>query len=188
VFPLADAHGQYRFNYRHPHITGGQEEQFLLRAFERDFKINGPSLARLIDTTLTGWQRYKNHPDKRIRRRFGAKVNLLRTAYSAAVWAMNKYYRDSGVIENRQSDLLKRLYLEFGWQTKLFAAVAGRFIHVMLKREEKRLARGWSYEPGSFYEKNAAAIALEHKIIKHSETATACVQWVTGMLSPVPGR
>jgi hypothetical protein len=57
----------------------------------------------------------------------------------------------------------------------------------MLKREEKRLARGWSYEPGSFYEKNAAAMALESKIAKHSERASACVQWVTAKLSPFPG-
>ena len=187
-FPLADAHGQYRFNYRHPHIRNGREEQFLLQAFQRDFEVNGPSLARLIDTTLTGWQQYKNHPEKRIRERFGAKVNLLRTAYSASVWAMKKYYRGSGAMETRLNSLLERLYTEFGWQTRLFAVLAGRFIYVMLKREEKRLARGWSYEPGSFYEKNAAALALESKMLAHTRTATNCVKWVTGKLSPVPGR
>jgi hypothetical protein len=187
-FPPADAHGQYRFNYRHPHIRDGQEEQFLLRAFERDFKVNGPSLARLIDTTLAGWQRYKDHPEKRIRERFGAKVNLLRTAYTAAVWAMNKYYRDSKPLATQTGDLLKRLYTEFGWKTRLFAEAAGRFVYFMLKREEQRLARGWSYEPDSFYEKNAAASALQHKILEHSETASGCVRWVTGRLSPVPGR
>jgi radical SAM superfamily enzyme YgiQ (UPF0313 family) len=66
-FPPADAHGQYRFNYRHANIEPGQEEGFLLQAFEQDFQQNGPSLARLIRTLLTGWQRYKNSPDKRIR-------------------------------------------------------------------------------------------------------------------------
>ncbi|MEW6670282.1 MAG: radical SAM protein [Thermodesulfobacteriota bacterium] len=186
-FPLADAHGQYRFNYRHPHFSSGREEQVLLSAFQRDFEVNGPSLARLISTTLTGWQRYKNHPDTRIRKRFGAKVNLLRTAYSAAVWAMNKYYRGSGAMETKLSDLLKRLNTEFGWKTRLFSAVAGRFIYAMLKREEKRLARGWSYEPGSFYEKNAAAMALESKVLKHSQAVTGCVRWVTAKLSPFPG-
>ncbi|MEZ4527536.1 MAG: cobalamin-dependent protein [Desulfobacterales bacterium] len=62
-FPLADAHGQYRFNYRHSHIRNGQEEKFLADAFERDFAVNGPSLFRLIRVLLTGWQKYKNHPD-----------------------------------------------------------------------------------------------------------------------------
>jgi len=186
-FPLADAHGQYRFNYRHPHIRDGREEQFLLSAFQRDFEVNGPSLARLIDTTLKGWQRYKNHPEKRIRERFGAKVNMLRTAYSAAVWALATYYRGSGVMETKLSGLLKRLYGEFGWPTRLFAGSAGRFIYLMLKREEKRLARGWSYEPVLHYEKNAAAMALESKISGHSQTARSCVRWVTAKLSPFPG-
>ncbi|MCK7515841.1 MAG: hypothetical protein MZV70_75645 [Desulfobacterales bacterium] len=47
-FPAADAHGQYRFNYRHPHIQDGREEEYLLDAFRRDFAVNGPSLLRLI--------------------------------------------------------------------------------------------------------------------------------------------
>ena len=61
TFSLADAHGQYRFNYRHPHITRGREEQYIVDAFKRDFEVNGPSLARLIRTFLKGWQRYKDH-------------------------------------------------------------------------------------------------------------------------------
>ena len=32
----ADVHGQFRFNYHHPHIDPGQENEFLLRAFQRD--------------------------------------------------------------------------------------------------------------------------------------------------------
>ena len=67
---LADTHGQDRLNYKHPHIKDGQESDFLLRAFQRDFEINGPSVIRVIRTTLLGWQRYKNHPDPRIRARF----------------------------------------------------------------------------------------------------------------------
>jgi radical SAM superfamily enzyme YgiQ (UPF0313 family) len=59
-FSLADAHGQYRFNYHHPHIKDGREEEFLIRAFRRDFEINGPSLYRLIRTMLQGWQRHSN--------------------------------------------------------------------------------------------------------------------------------
>ncbi|MFH1748476.1 MAG: cobalamin-dependent protein, partial [Planctomycetota bacterium] len=66
----ADTHGQYRFNYRHPHIAPGQETEFLLRAFRRDFEVNGPSLMRLTRTMLQGWRRYKDHPERRIRRRY----------------------------------------------------------------------------------------------------------------------
>ncbi len=61
-FPAADAHGQYRFNYRHPHIKDGREEEYLLEAFRRDFTVNGPSVLRLIRVILNGWLRYKDDP------------------------------------------------------------------------------------------------------------------------------
>jgi len=159
----ADAHGQYRFNYRHQYIHDGLEETYLLNAFRQDFERNGPSLARLIQTTLTGWQKYKTHPDKRIQKRFGMKVNALRTTYAGAVWAMKKWYAGNDRMTVRMSKLLHRIHEEFGWTTKLYAMIFGCYIYTMLKREDKRLAQGWVYEPTDFYEKNAAAIALGKK-------------------------
>ncbi|MBM4271990.1 MAG: B12-binding domain-containing radical SAM protein, partial [Deltaproteobacteria bacterium] len=90
---LADSHGQFRFNYRHPSITDGREEEFLIQAFHRDFDVNGPSLYRLIRTMLKGWQRYKDHPDPRIRDRFQWDAAPLHSSYAGAVWAMTKWYR-----------------------------------------------------------------------------------------------
>ena len=65
----ADSHGQFKFNFTHPHIKNGQESGWLVKAFRRDFKVNGPSIARVIRTTLQGWKRYKSHPIRRIRDR-----------------------------------------------------------------------------------------------------------------------
>ena len=62
---LPEVHGQHKFNFKHPHIRDGQETEYLLRAFRRDFEANGPSIVRMVRTMLTGWQRYKNHPDER---------------------------------------------------------------------------------------------------------------------------
>ncbi|MBW1895932.1 MAG: cobalamin-dependent protein [Deltaproteobacteria bacterium] len=188
-FPAADAHGQYRFNYRHAHIRDGQEEQFLLDAFHRDFEVNGPSLARLIRTTLKGWQRYKNNPEKRIRKRFASKSGSLRTTYAAAVWAMRKWYRGNERMVEKMDGLLDSLCQEFGWTTRIFAPLAGRYFFYAIKKEETRLAEGWTYEPRSFYEKNASARALE----QHNRKAgigplTATVEWVTGELSPIFAR
>ena len=45
---IADIHGQHVFNYNHPHIKDGQETELLLRAFGRDFEVNGPSIVRII--------------------------------------------------------------------------------------------------------------------------------------------
>jgi hypothetical protein len=158
--PPADVHGQYRFNYRHPHIHDGQEEQFILDAFNRDLAVNGPSLARLIRTTLDGWLRYKKSPDRRIRARFSQRAKVLRTTYAGAVWAMHQWYQGNARIAGQMRALLARLYEEFGWSTRIIAGVVGRYLYRMMKKEDRRLAQGWTYEPASFYEHNSAALAL----------------------------
>ncbi len=157
--PPADVHGQFRFNHRHPHIRDGREEQFLLDAFDRDLAVNGPSLARLIRTTLNGWLRHQKHPDRRIRARFAQEAKGLRTTYAGAVWAMRKHFRGDRHIRGQMDTLLARFYAEFGWSTRIIAATIGRFLYRKIKKEEQRLTQGWSYEPACFYEHNAAALA-----------------------------
>jgi hypothetical protein len=188
TFSLADAHGQYRFKYRHPHITGGQEEQYIVDAFRRDFEVNGPSLARLIRTFLKGWQRYKDHPIKRIRHRFAWEVRPLRTSYAGAVWAMRKWYSQDGRMEKKLDSLVKDLYKTFGWTTRITAPLIGRYLYLTLKKEEERLARCWTYEPVSFYQKNEAALALEKGEPSGSKLKTPSIRWVTCKNVSAPGR
>jgi len=159
-FSPADAHGQYRFNYRHSHIPPGEEEPWLIDAFRKDFNLNGPSLARLIRVMLNGWQQYKNHPDLRIRKRFQWETFGLRSSYAGAVWAMRKWYRGNTYLFKKMDDLLNDLYEAFGWETRLLASVIGPYAYLKLQQEDKRLTGGWVYEPACIYEKNAAALAL----------------------------
>jgi len=156
--PTADRHGQYRFNYRHKYIYNGQETEFLLRAFRRDFEINGPSIARMIRTMLIGWKRYKNHPDPRIRNRFEWEIKKSIDYYTGAVWAMKKWYRRDGLMSKKIISLLQDLYKEFGWKTRIMASLLGRGLYFAMKREAKKLANGRVYEPSTFYEKNAKAL------------------------------
>ena len=156
---VSDSHGQFRFNHRHPHIPAGDEERLLIKAFEQDFKINGPSLLRLIRTILKGWQRYRSHPDKRIRSRYQNEVKPLRTMYAGAVWAMKKWYRDDQVLSRQLNELLQDIYTTLGWQPRLVAPVMGRYAYRAMKKEEKRLAGGWTIEPRTFLEHNRAALA-----------------------------
>ena len=81
---MADIHGQLKFNFRHPHIHNGEEGEFLLRAFQRDFEVNGPSVVRIIRTLLRGWQRYKDHANPRIRARFAHEASNLPVNYAGA--------------------------------------------------------------------------------------------------------
>ncbi len=159
-FSPADAHGQFRFNYRHSHFHGGEEEKVLLGAFQRDFEVNGPSLARLIHTLLKGWRRYKNHPDNRIYDRFEREVKPLRGTYAGAVWAMKRFYRKDRRVFPGLESLLEEICREFGWKTWLLARVTGIYAYLSLVLEQRRLSRGWRYEPSTFVQENAAAIAL----------------------------
>lgn len=187
-FPAADAHGQYRFNYRHKNIQNGDEERFLLEAFRRDFEVNGPSLARLIGVLLKGWQRYKKHPDKRIRNRFAWEVFPLRSTYAAAVWAMKKWYRNNERLAGELALLLKDIYATFGWVTRIAAPLIGRFAYRSLQKEEACLAEGRNYEPVPIYEKNAAALALESVALVRANVPIQEVARISGSPAPVASQ
>lgn len=153
-FHPGDIHGQSIFSYRHPHIQDGQETEFIARAFDHDFARNGPSLMRLVRTSLLGWQRHKNHPDPRVRRHVAWEARALPTTYAAAVWAAKRFYRHNPAMHDRLAELLSELYAEFGIKARVAAAVGGPYVLWCLLREQKRLARGWTYEPPTFYEAN----------------------------------
>ncbi len=153
-FALNDMHGQYRFNYRHPHIKNGLEQEFVVRAFQRDFDVNGPSILRIVRTTLAGYKRHKNHPDPCVRSRFEWEARELPTTYAACVGAAKLYYRDDPQMLEKVSALLKELIAEFGFKVRLAALFGGRYVKWMMDRESKRLAGGWMYEPPTFYEAN----------------------------------
>lgn len=160
-FPAADAHGQYRFNYRHPHIRDGREEQYLLDAFRRDFAINGPSLLRMIRALLNGWRMYRDDPRPHVRKRVAWESLPLKSMYAGAVWAMRKWYQNDARLREKADRLLQDICDAFGWKTRIAARPLGWFAWFMLKREEARLAAGWNYEPRSFLEKNETAKMLE---------------------------
>ena len=153
-FHPGDIHGQYIFNYRHPHIKNGQEAEFMVRAFRRDFQVNGPSVVRIARTTLAGWKRYKNHPDPRIRRRFVREAEDLAITNSAVVSAARKYYDHEPHLRTKMSMILQELHREFGVKSRLAATFGGLFVLWKIRMEEKRLAAGWTYEPPTIYEKN----------------------------------
>ncbi len=152
----ADVHGQYRFNWRHKSIKPGAETEMLKRAFIRDFEVNGPSVLRVAKTTLAGWKKYRNHPDARVRRRFQWEADGLATTFAGALWAGRKWFRKLGndQVAERLDETLKGVYSLFGLKARLAAQVYGRIIYVTLKREDRRLKEGWTWEPPTFYENN----------------------------------
>lgn len=156
TFDPGDIHGQLMFNHHHPHLPAGSEAELMVRAFDRDFERNGPSTLRIVRTTLAGWKRHKHDPDPRVRSRYEWEARQLATVFSAATAGAKLYYRRNPEMYAKMSALLEELKEEFGWKAKLFAAFGGPYVLWNLRREEKRLKKGWTREPPTFYEKNAA--------------------------------
>ncbi len=155
--PLADIHGQYQFNFRHPAISREDSQKFLDWAFRRDFERNGPSLFRICRTTLEGWKRYRNHPDPRIRERFHWEVQNLKGAYNAALWAMERRLKQTNdVVSRHVRDLRREIEKEFGLLPRLAAAFFGPVLLWTSGREDRRLARGHTYEPRTFIERGGS--------------------------------
>ncbi len=160
--PIADSHGQYRFNFKHKHIKNMSEIGLLLNAFQQDFDVNGPSIYRLIRTTFIGWKNLKDQSHPSIRERVMREYHFpLSTAYAGGIWAIKKWYRKrDNRIYNEVSALLSDIYKEFGWKTRMLTWALGPSLYLLTVLEDRRLARGWTYEPPTKYTKNAAAIAL----------------------------
>jgi radical SAM superfamily enzyme YgiQ (UPF0313 family) len=158
---FADVHGQYKFNFRHGAISREDSKRFLDWAFWRDFERNGPSLYRLCQTMLLGWQRYKNDPDPRVRERFTRQVKKSIGVYNAALWVMEREFKsvNPGVSEQIH-ELRREVEKEFPVIARLTAAVLGPILLWSTRREEKRLAAGQTNEPPTFLERCNWAPAL----------------------------
>jgi hypothetical protein len=154
-FQESDVHGQSIFRHKHPHITGGQETEIILRAFRRDFEINGPSVLRIARTVLSGWKRYRHHADARVRRRFAWEARDLTVIFPSSLWAAQRWFRaHNPPLVRKLSSLLEDIKREVGLKARLIAPLGGWLVWFKLQQEAKRLKKGFTYEPPTFYEVN----------------------------------
>jgi hypothetical protein len=78
----------------------------------------------------------------------------LRTVYSAALWASEKYFRRvNRDVSERIHELRREIAQEFGSMSRLVASAAGPVLLWTTRREERRLAAGKTYEPPTFLER-----------------------------------
>jgi radical SAM superfamily enzyme YgiQ (UPF0313 family) len=151
---LADIHGQYKFNFHHAAISRDDSKKFLDWAFLRDFERNGPSLYRMCQTLLQGWQRYKDCGDERVRRRFEWEARQLKSSYSAALWAMERRLKETNLAVSRKVRRLRlQVEQEFGCASHWAARFLGPVLLWSSRREARRLAAGRTYEPPSKVER-----------------------------------
>jgi hypothetical protein len=85
--------------------------------------------------------------------------------YAGALWATRRWFKDNLIIVERMKDVIEDVYREFGLKSRLAAPVVGRWILHYLRREQKRLQAGLTYEPPTFYETSA-------QVVRPSKTKT----------------
>jgi len=74
--------------------------------------------------------------------------------YAGVLWASRKRYMNDPHRGQLIKGILNDFHTEFGWKSRLAAPIVGRYLYHMLRREERRLENGWTYEPPTFYETN----------------------------------
>jgi hypothetical protein len=171
-----DIHGQFIFRHKHPHLKPGQETEFILKAFRRDFEVNGPSVLRIARTVLAGWRRYKHHTDPCIRSRFAWEARDLAVTFPATLWAARRWFRECNpLVFGKLTTLLDDIKREVGLKARLVAPLAGRIVWSKLRQEAKRLKAGWTYEPPTFYEANEQMSSQR----RHWTFPPAPIRWVS---------
>jgi hypothetical protein len=122
-----------------------------------------------------------------VRRRFDWETRDLRSTYAGILWAAERWFRKDPVVLAKIRAVRADHRLAFGWQTRLWGALVGPVLLTTLWLEERRLRRGWTYEPTTFYETNTPVSDagrtgrplpsqcrwVEPRIVPESETKTA---------------
>ncbi len=151
---LADIHGQYKFNFTHPHIERDASKFWLDRAFDDDYDANGPSLFRMMRTTFDGWKRYRGDGSARIRARWASEATKLRHGYGAALWAMERYLRGrNDAVSGRIRDLRRQIEREVGGLSRVIDPVVGSVLLWSARRDAAVYPAGRPLEPRTFVDR-----------------------------------
>jgi radical SAM superfamily enzyme YgiQ (UPF0313 family) len=151
---LADIHGQWKFNFQHEAIARDDSKTLLDWAFTLDYERNGPSLFRLMRTMFDGWKRYRNDPDPLVRARAWLEAKQLRTSYGAALWAMEKYLRDTNrQVSERIRELRVDVERELGVVSRVVNHIAGPVALWASRRDHRLFPEGRRLEPRMFIDR-----------------------------------
>ncbi len=56
--PYEEWHGQKHLSFNHPEFPGDSAERWVKHAFDAEYRANGSSMLRVVETTFTGWKRF----------------------------------------------------------------------------------------------------------------------------------
>ena len=93
-----------------------------------------------------------------MRERVSSRRRASPTEYAGALWAAERWFaRKNPVLAARLRATRRGIERAFGWKARVAARVVGPVVLATLWGEERRLRRGRTYEPPTFYEANPAA-------------------------------
>lgn len=151
---LADIHGQYKFNFKHPAISRDQSKVLLDHAFTLDYERNGPSLFRLSRTLLARCKKYGKHPDQRVRTRLAGDAAKLRGGYGAALWAMENYLRRTNrAVSIQIRDVRLEIEREMGGWSTMVHRLLGQVLLWTSRRDARKYPKGQRIEPRTFVDR-----------------------------------
>jgi hypothetical protein len=116
-----------------------------------------------------------------VRDRVAFETKDLATLYAGALWASETWFaRENPALAARLRETRHAVEREFGWKAVVAARVVGAVALATLWREDRRLRRGATYEPPTFYEANPAAAARPEV----SARGAAACRWVEPCAAP----
>jgi len=97
---------------KHPTLSAAQIEELQSWCFDQDFQRLGPSIYRVLETRLLGYQKLKNSPNPLLRQKAEYYANDLRCA--TAVFLPGRLLGPNAAVRRWIGDLERRMHAEFG--------------------------------------------------------------------------
>ncbi|MBU1240932.1 radical SAM protein [Myxococcota bacterium] len=135
--PFKEQHGQDKIWFRHEHFTRDETAHYLRYAFKTDYKRNGASLMRIIETGLMGYEYTLYHADPLVRARaasYKPQAEKSRNMLYAA--SLLKENETTGEIITRVKPMFRRLFGPVTMKTRLLSTMV-----VGLALKEKALMK-----------------------------------------------
>ncbi|HAM34411.1 MAG TPA: hypothetical protein DEB40_08795 [Elusimicrobia bacterium] len=109
----------------HPRLTASQIEAVQRRCYAEDYRRLGPSVFRIMETWLAGYQRFRSSANPMLARKAQALAADLRKAYP--VFLAGRLFGPTAEIRQWIADLQRRVFRELGPETpgQKFESLAG---------------------------------------------------------------
>jgi len=106
-------------------------------------------------TMFEGWKQYRHDSDPRVCKRVQSEANQLRMGYVAALWAMEKYLKDTNAqVAERIRELRVEIHRELGIISSAVGRLAGPVALWASRREARRFPDGRTLEPRTFVDRH----------------------------------